>query len=223
VEAASRVNGAAPQADGIFIIGTNPFNRTAATGNHAQDFRWMIDIENDIHPFPVPKHSNRVRPRLTINKGIFYTHHKTNTRFNAHHVQGVPVRPLASVAEVMAARIYLAATGSVDVVIDGEIEDSLPQVAGVQYQLDVFNLCDPSAHPVCDFRPGHPRDERRRNDFFMYYNAISIPPGDQFHLIAAHPTQTSEITGICLGDGEHGTDPAPCGPSGFGRSDTFGT
>lgn len=45
-----RVNGALPGADGLFIIGRNPFER-AGSGNLDNDFRWMIDFEKDIHPY----------------------------------------------------------------------------------------------------------------------------------------------------------------------------
>lgn len=219
-----RVNKAEPSVDRIYIIGNSTFSRTTPAGNHPNDFRWMIDFDLELHPSisPVPKIPARVSPRLTINKGVFYTHHKTNTKFNAHHAQGTPVKPLDSVAEVMAARIYLAVGGSVDVVIDGAVKDTLPQTTGIEYQIDVFNLCDPSPNPQCRYVSGHPTDRTRRNDFFMYYNALSIGAGDQFHLMAVHPTADSEITGICRVDGEHGTDPAPCGGGGFGGSGGFG-
>jgi hypothetical protein len=219
-----RVNNPHPSADGVFIIGGATFDRTGA-GNHPNDFRWMIDFESDLYDTPVPKIPDKVTPRLTINKGVFYAHHTTLTGFNAHPSGGSGAVKLGggSIAEVMAARIYLDAGGSVDVVIDGSTVDTLRQATGLEYQIDVFNLCDPSSHAACRYLPAHPSDKRMRNDFYMYYNAINLTGGlEEYQLMAVFPTQDSDITGICRIEKEHGTDPAPCGPSGFGQSGSFG-
>lgn len=160
---------------------------------------------------------------MKINKGVFYTHHKTLTQFNAHHALGLPVKQLGSVAEVMAARIFLGPGGSVEVFINGGAApvDTLQPTAGVSFQLDVLNLCLPDL-TGCEYRPGHPTDPKKRNDFFTYYNAIDKEEDQRFHLMAVHPILQSNITGICRVADEHGTDPAPCGPTGYGGSGGFG-
>ena len=227
-----RVNGPHPSVNGVFFIGGNSFNR-AAINNHPQDLRWMIDFEStDIHNFVVPKFGNRVTPRLTINKGVFYTHHTTLTKFVALPSSGSgDPKILGSIAEVMAARIYLDASGSVDVIIDGNTEETLSPAAG-EHQIDVFNLCNPATHAGCRYLAAHPTDKKRRNDFYLYYEAINrtgvdengnpVPPVEEFQLMASFPTVDSTITGICRRIGESGTDPAPCGPGGFGGTFPFG-
>ena len=221
-----RVNGSIPEVNGVFVLERDPFIRVG-TGNHPNDFRWMIDFESDLYDVQVPKIPGRVGPRLTIDRGVFYTHHTTLTKFNAHPSTGsgqVKLRG-GSIAEVMAARIYLDAGGSVDVIVDGQLVDTLRQGPGLEYQIDVFNLCSRSSHPDCDYLPAHPTDKTKRNDFYMYYNTINthLRSGgvEEYHLMAVIPTSDSEIRGICKRAPEFGTDPAPCGPVGFRQTFPF--
>jgi len=219
-----RVNKPLPGFDGVFFFGQNPFVRTGAS-NHRNDFRWMIDFESDLYSAPVPKKTGKITPRLGINKGVFYTHQKTLSKFNGVPSSGSGQIKLGggSVAEVMAANIYLAAGGFVEIIIDGVPVDTLSPTTGTSFQVDVFNLCDPSPHPACDFLPAHPTDKRKRNDFYMYYNAVDLSGGlEEYQLMAVlPPAQATPITGICTRPGEHSTDPAPCGPAGFGQTFPF--
>ncbi len=216
------VNKPHPDADGVFRIGKDPFERPKET-NHPQDLRWMIDFERDLYTTVVPKNKTKVSPRLTMKKGVFYTHHKTLAKFNAVPANGVGAVKLGggSVAEVIAARIFLASGGTVNVYIDGTKVNTLDPATGLEFQIDVYNLCDPSSHPLCDYIPAHPTDKKKRNDFFMYYNAIPLARGMQeFHLMPVLPLPEEDppITGICKRADEHGTDPAPCGGTGYGQT-----
>lgn len=220
-----RINNPLPSVNEVYIIGKDPFNRLSAA-THSNDFRWMIDFESELYgdfSVPVGKIPAKVKPRLTINKGIFYTHHKTLTKFNAVPADGKGTIHLggSSIAEVMAARIYLDVGGSVDVIIDDTQVDTLSQTSGTEYQLDVFNLCNDAD---CDYLPAHPTDEKKRNDFHTYYRVISLSTGmDVHHLMAVLPIpgQPNPIIDICSPPPETGSDPAPCGCAGFGKSQTF--
>lgn len=213
-----------PQAgfNDVRVFQRDPFDRTGS-GNHDRDYRWIVDFEVDLYDRVVPKDPGKVKPRMQINAALFYTLHKTSTRFNAHPADGAgPVKMLGNVAEIVAANIYLDAGGRIEVRIDGQLVDTLDQLTGVEYQIDVLNLCDPS-HSGCVFLPGHPSDRKRRNDFFQYFSALKLQMASlvERELVAVPPFQDS-VADICRRPDEQTTDPAPCGPGGYGGSSTFG-
>jgi hypothetical protein len=218
------VNKPHPDADGVFIKGRDPFDRLKPASD-PEDFRWMIDFDRELYPLAhshIVKDAAGVSPRLKMRKGIFYTHQKTVNLFNAVPSTGDPDDIKlggSSIAMVTAARIYLDMGGSVEVHIDGTLVDTLEPTANLEYQLDVYNLCDPIAHPLCDYKPAHPTDKQKRNDFFVYYRALALPPGQpEYHLMAVLPPKKDvPIKGICQRDKEFSSDPAPCGGTGYGE------
>jgi hypothetical protein len=216
------VNKPLPAVDGVFIKGKDPFDRLKSTSD-PQDFRWMVDFEKDLYPTaPVNKDGTKVSPRLIMKKGIFYTHQKTLNTFNGVPSTGVGDVRLGggSVAEVTAARIYLDTGGSVDVFIDNVKVDTLTPAANLEFQIDVYNLCDPSTHPLCEYIPAHPSEKEKRNDFFIYYRAITLGAGEpEYHLMPVLPLKgDNPITGICQRAGEESSDPAPCAGTGYGQT-----
>ena len=210
-----RVTGSIDSIDGVYVFGGTSFDRTATSGNEAQDYRWILDFEVDLYPKVLTKLPDELGPRLTINNGMFYTLRKTNTGFNGHFANGaLPVKSLGNMADITAANIYLKPTGFVEVFIDDDPTPVDTLRPDREHQIDVYNLCR-----TCDFLPAHPSDKTERSDLYLYYEALNLDDTDdiEYEFLAIHPFQDGNAVDLCELD-SHGTDPAPCGPSGYGRS-----
>jgi hypothetical protein len=75
------------------------FNRAADTGD-AQDFRWVLNLKDEVFPHePLPRKNTvgptQFKPKLVFNNGLFYTERKEDTRFTVVKLN-VPVGDLTN-------------------------------------------------------------------------------------------------------------------------------
>jgi hypothetical protein len=207
--------------DGVYVYEKNPnqpFVRADPT-NDPKDFRWILDFEGpDFYPSPLPpltKHAAMLRPSLHIDNGLFYTFYKTRSTFNKRPTKGGSDVPLNNIVDIIGANIYLATTGSVQLIIDGNVTPLSPG-PGESYEIDIFNVCNADL-PGCRFdSQGATKEDR--NDFYVHYHTFDVPAGEQeYELVAANAMPAGSIA-MCGRPPDDLSDPAPCGPGCFGRS-----
>jgi hypothetical protein len=185
----------------------------------------MIDFERDVYPGGVgAKNPSPLRPGVKISNGLFYTLHKTDSQFVLHPPasSGKPDKELGSVAEVVAANIYLQTGGSVTL-SGGPFVLPQPLIAlpGLTYQIDITNNCN-RAKTGCNYNKSANTKEER-NDFYLYYETFTLPANEpEYELICTMPKRPRKDIGICVERHTERailmTDDAPCGAVGFGQS-----
>ena len=87
----------------------NKFDRRKKEQNDEQDFRWFIDLENDIFKDPekvLAVDKNQIEPVFRLQKGVFYTAELTEKPVEIKKGDN-PAEPFGHVARVIAANIKL--------------------------------------------------------------------------------------------------------------------
>ena len=211
--------------DGVYVYEPDPFlplDRLSA-GSDPRDFRWMLDFEGpDLYDVHLEKVSGNVRPSLNMNNGLFYTRQKSESTFRLHSPSGSAF--IGSVAKLVAANIYLALGGDLELKVNGVRLDKLDQATDVTYQVDFTYDCFPVVGH-CHFDPDSGVKESR-NDFYLNHRAFTLPSGvAEKELICVQKVESvpdPELCGnISKAPGET-TDPAPCSGTGFGQSGSHG-
>jgi hypothetical protein len=202
--------------DGTYVFLTDDFDRTQSISDE-RDWRWILDLERDIYPDKkLTKHRNRFKPGLNMNRGLFYTFHRTRSSFKKAPASGTSSpSSLGHVAHVVGANIYLDPFQTATLSIKRETYSFLA-APGLTYQIDIDNSCTD-----CRFNPNGGTKEER-NDFYLYYDLFDVPTGEPvFDLIVETERAPRRPTGICpevTSLSKLSTDPAPCGPAGAGGS-----
>lgn len=193
--------GAAP---GVYAYtGPNHAQFSRSDRDDSQDWRWIIDFEDRMYPQGVRgKRAGTIMPGVKIDNGLFHTHRKTVAHFDLIPEGGGEPIPLNSVAEIVAANIYLAPGGHVRLTGGPVGELTLEQAENRVYEVCINNLCDGSVHPGCDYDSTSDIKEER-NDFFLYYETFNK---------ALNPPEYMLVN---RGNVDPSTDDAPCGAVGY--------
>jgi hypothetical protein len=188
------------------------------------DFRWIMDFESD---YFYGTHLDRIphvySPTLSIPCGLFYTMHKTASKFRTQPATSGPVRDLGSVADIFGANIYVPPGGIVKLLVNDVPYDV--QAPGEVYFL---NHCETGT--ACNPEPNNIQDKHKRSDFYMNYEAFNRngkPEFELFLLYSNPPTGSIATTcesksRILLGDNRAlnrtlvASDEAPCSGTGYG-------
>jgi len=216
------------QLDGTYVYTRGPFTRPDSDNrNDPNDWRWMIDFD-EVNSLGTRVNHEKLGNGVRIDNGLFYTLRKTCAKF-ALRPGGQPDDtkdiPFGSVAQIIAANIYLKPDGMVTL-SGGPFRDPLPLQAGQgeSYQIDIFNDCH-DGQKKCEFTPTHPSKKEERNDFYLYYQIFDPPAPDEYELVLSKPCKKAldidrelKEMGVCEVDRERSTDDAPCGATGFGRT-----
>ncbi|MEK6299976.1 MAG: hypothetical protein AABO41_04585 [Acidobacteriota bacterium] len=219
--------GTVPELDGVYVYALKDFDRKVPDGssskNDKKDFQWVLDFEGaDFYGNKVDKHSKKLRPSLNIDRGLFYTLHRTNSRFKRVKPDGTDPRELGYVAQYVGTDIHLSSGGYVELVVD-KVPIRLDAKENIQYQVDFTNDCVKAGMP-CKFYHTN-SDPTERNDFYLYYDTFKVPGGKQkYELLCWDPQSNTEVPAICP-EGvvyARSTDPAPCGPGVHGASGGLG-
>lgn len=211
------------------------------------DFRLVPDLEGPLfYERRLKKKSGAYKPKMHIKHGTFYTLSSTTKGFRREAPNDA--KPLGKVARIVAANISLNQDGYVALRIGDEevrlapepLSGSPPQ--GKFYIAHFDNSCDQFD---CDYKPKSPKKEKR-NDFYLYYETFEIPSDKEEYEL--HLGQTSaqdeaesgehEVTSPPLADvgvealtfiasaipflEARSNDEAPCGGSGYGKSEGLG-
>jgi hypothetical protein len=211
--------------DGVYVYEPDPFRPLdrIGTSSDPQDFRWMLDFEGpDLYDVHLEKVTASVRPSLNVNNGLFYTRQKSESKFVLHSPSGNAF--IGSVCKLLAANIYLAVGGDVEIKVDGSRLAKLDHAANVTYQVDFVYDCFPvTGH--CDFDPDSNVKEMR-NDFYLNHRAFTLPNGvAEKELICVQKgvsVRDPQLCGDISKGPEETTDPAPCTGTGFGQSGGHG-
>jgi hypothetical protein len=172
-----------------------------------QDWRWIIDFEDKMYPAGVKgKNKAAMEPGITVNNGLFHTNRRTHAHFELRPEAGggAPII-LNSVAEVMAANIYLAAEGFVGITGGPVGERRLDFAPNRTFRVNILNLCDGNANASCDYHSVS-LDKKRRNDFFLHYETFDPEQNQPEYML------------INRGGRDEATDDAPCGGVGYSGS-----
>lgn len=210
--------------DGTYVFAKGTFSRTAAS-NDDRDWRWIMDFEGpDFYQRRLDKDVLKYTP-LTINNGLFYTFHKTKSRFETQY-NSSRVTDLSHIAMIIGANIYLKPGGSVSIMLGGVPLPPLVAIPGFTYDIVVRNDCRKRL-AACDFEPHHLSDRTRRNDFYLYYDLFS-PPLEQELDLYCYDIQEPQVLSKTARETDFFrakssplweillTDPAPCAPTGSG-------
>lgn len=214
--------------DGIFVF--KPTTSDPKDYSAVPDFEDIKFYGEVLGENPLDKNPEVMTPRVVINNGLVYCHRITKTKFKSQpEGGGGREKDLGSVADIVVIGVFLKPDGKIKLKNDGadiklkigdkEISEITPDI---HIQVDVLNRCDKSKDE-CKHRPGS-RIKERRNDFFLYYLAFRKPSRQPELMLRAKPRFEADepLEGICHLIGEDTSDPAPCGPGGFGNSTGLG-
>jgi hypothetical protein len=204
VEGSAFPGGVAPGVYAYTGPGHAQFARNPTDDRH--DWRWMIDFEDKMYPGGVKgKIPAAIAPGVNINNGLFYTLKRTLAQFDLiPETGGGAIIPLNSVAEVVAADIYLTTDGFVQLTGGPVGNRKLDFVPNRFYEVTITNLCDGNAHAACKYK-GNASTKQERNDFFLHYETFDPALNQPEYMLVKRG----------LGDA---TDDAPCGGVGYGGS-----
>jgi len=213
--------------DGIFIF--KPTTRDPRDYSAVPDFEDEKFYGDVLGGRPLDKIPTVMTPRVLINNGLVYCHRITKTKFKSQPEGGGPEKHPDSMADIVAIGVFLKTGGKIKLKNEGD--DIKLKIDGkeiseitsdIHIQVDVLNRCDKSKDD-CKHRAGSLIKERR-NDFFLYYLAFKKPSRQPELMLRAKPPfeKEEELEGICHLIGEDTSDPAPCGPGGFGNSTGLG-
>jgi hypothetical protein len=185
---------------------------------HESDFRNVPDLEGpDWYKKDLEPQRDVYDPKLIVENGLFYTHKRTTSTFRRQTSDGNDVLEVGGIADYIGTNIYLKPGGEVKLTVGAQPPISLPQAAGVQYEIQFYNHCFnklKSKDCAGEFKPYHLTDKTERNDFYMNYEALQNPQADEYLLVIAArgPRSAPEI----CGSPGRATDEAPCAGVGFG-------
>lgn len=186
---------------------------------HENDFRWVPNLEGPAWYDQVLPRKQVHDPVLKVRNGLFYTLMKTLSTFRRQKFDGSSdVLYLGSIAEYVAANIYLETGGQVSLALPSRTIP-LPQAANVTYEVHFMNHClkKGTSTPCDDFKPYH-TDKTERSDFYMHFDGIDLPASSELELVVAQGATGSgpEICG-----GSKASDEAPCSAAGYGGRGGF--
>ncbi|HVG19299.1 MAG TPA: hypothetical protein VNI02_09605 [Blastocatellia bacterium] len=222
--------------DGVYVYEKGGFIRPdppddAGNANDTRDWRWVIDFERDVYTAPVSNvDADAVTPSVAINKAIFSTFSRTESRFSlVPAVAGGSDQELGRIAHLIAANIYLKpGEGKVVLKIGRRPPITLEAEPNTRYEINITNDCNEGVSPACAFDRGSPRANNRhlrkeeRNDFYLYYDIFDPPVGEpEFELVRTARPPALRIEGLIsekIKDDLMSTDEAPCGGSTNGQS-----
>ena len=176
-------------------IGTHTFPRDIyrgdfdRLGNDAdpEDFRWIMDLQGrDFHGAALrlkrgagDPATARLRPRITVTHGVFYTVEKTPDTFMRHPRRGDATRPknIGKIADKVGADIICVPdAGVVKLTVGAETLELVRFVDGkaFRYQIDISNLCrSDGPGPRCP-------TTSTESDFPLYYKVAEDEDGVEF-------------------------------------------
>ena len=189
---------------------------------HESDFRNVPNLEGpDWYNSDLNAQADVHNPKLIVENGLFYTHQRTTSTFRRQTSEGNDVLEVGSIANYIGANIYLKPGGQVKLTVGAQVI-TLPQVAGVKYEVQFYNHCFnklKNKDCVNEFKPYHLTDKTERNDFYMNYEGLHHPPPVEYLLVIAAKGPGSSPD-ICGRPGR-ATDEAPCAGVGFGGREGF--
>jgi hypothetical protein len=174
--------------------------------NDKLDFRWMLDLEDHIYDHEVNKIPGCYVPKFQITHGIFRADELTPGKFKLVGKVSGRKRETRQLVDGMAANIYLKAGDGARLTWGGQTETFM---AGKKYKIYFTNLCQHDGR-LCEFSPHSPY-EIERNDFHFYFETFNIDATEEKFMLMMH-----EPPAVA------GTDDAPCGQLGYGRSSGLG-
>jgi hypothetical protein len=194
-----------------------------------KDFRWMMDLESDyFHGISLEKKPSVFKPILSVPCGLFYTHHKTGSRFRVQPAEGPPVNDLGNVADILAANVYVTLGASVELRVNDQ-----PHAIQAPGEVHFNNHCHSGS--ACTPQPHNLQDRRKRSDFYMNYEAFDRKTEPEYQLYLLHtgtpnpPEGTSCKEYRILTEDRHAADreviflndEAPCTGTGYGGGGGF--
>lgn len=204
---------------------------------HAQDFRWLIDIEHLHGDLSLDKEDDCFLPRLFFKQGVFYTLTQTKQTYTAVPEGSGKSESLGIVSHWTAAGLDCdPIKGELVLTFDERYSKRWP-VRDQRLFVIVQNHCEPSDSKWCQGNPGD-------TDFDLYYEALEPDSYKVKHKVIADsrlspPDLDSiedqdlllalELAGYVrsvIRDGKKkfeivSTNEAPCGRTGFGYSDSL--
>ena len=188
-----------------------------------KDFRWIIDFESHYlyrkhQPATLEKKQNVYSPVLTVEKGIFYTLHKTGSTFLARSEDCKYFSDLGNVADYIGANIYVK-SGGVTVNVDGA--EFTVQAPGEIY-FDNHCMNEDNEEMKCNFDP-ESTDKKKRSDFFLNYKAFDRKTHPEYHLHLLQKNAPVVLDVICersryekMIEEKKLNDESPCSAAGYG-------
>lgn len=211
------------------------------------DFRLVPDLEGpQFYDRRLKKRSGAYKPKMHIKHGTFFTLLPTTREFRRESPNDE--KKLGKIARIVGTSISLKPEGYVALRIGDEelrlspeeLSESPPQ--GKFYLALFDNSCD---QRECNYDWKSAKKEKR-NDFYLYYETIEIPPDKEEYELRLGGTSTEakeeskerEVANPPLADAgvkaltfmaglipfleEFANDEAPCGGSGYGKSGGVG-
>jgi hypothetical protein len=220
-----------PEKRGVhFFHPTSPFKRDSG---HEKDFRWIVDLESSEFYGPangrrrLTKLGDTVKPRFTVNNGVFYTQQRTRCTFQRQNTAGGSVIPMGLIASAIGLDITIApgVRNFADISLPGGY--STRMTAEKRYDIFFLNLCNRA--DCVDETSTNPE---RQNDFHHYLSTIRgesplfLMPWQA--CFASHdPTledlelpSTPRLVPVPFKP--FGSDRAPCASAGFGGGGGLG-
>lgn len=182
-----------------------------------RDFRWIMDFESDyFYGAHLDRKKEVYMPTLSVPCGLFYTLHKTASTFRAQPPAGPHYSDLGSVADVLAANIYVRPGRSIKLVINDT--DYYIDAPGEVYFL---NHCHGGS--ACTPEPNNVQNKKERSDFYLNFEAFHLNSGDEeYELYLLHGHRPTRIVTVCKEltprklEERRLSDEAPCSGTGFG-------
>ena len=157
------------------------------TNADPEDFRWIMDLQGrDFHGAALKLKramgdptTARLRPRITVPHGVFYTLDKTPDTFMRHPRTGDSTRPkdIGKIADKVGADIVCVPDGGVVNLTVGGHTCELTRFKDEQafrYRIDISNLCRTEGPgPRCPTNP-------TESDFPLYYKVAEDEDGIEF-------------------------------------------
>jgi hypothetical protein len=199
-------------APGVYVY-TGPrhaqFNRD--DDDDERDWRWMIDFEDRVYPEGVQGVIwEAIQPGITIDNGLFHTYLRTDSQFDLVPEGGGADIPLNSIAQQVAANIYLAPGGTVQLTGGPVGNRVLTHEKNRTYEVYISNLCNGKNNASCDY-DSNAGTKKGRNDFFLHYETFNRPLArPEYMLIKRADSMNKLLAELFI------MDDAPCGSVGYG-------
>ena len=184
------------------IYGTE-FDRLSSTAD-PEDFRWIMDLQGrDFHGAALrlkrgagDPTTARLRPRITIPHGTFYTLEKTPDTFMRQPRTGDATRPLdiGKIADKVGADIVCVPDAGIVTLTVGEHTCELTRLIdehAFRYRIDITNVCRTDGPgPRCPTQP-------TESDFPLYYKVAEDEDGIEFdvrnHYVLTDPRGRTSV------------------------------
>ena len=155
-----------------YLVAKPRFVRAKDKGDD-HDFRWVLDIQKEVHKEPLKERKNGgpfgLRPKLTFSNGLFYTEKKEQLRFALAPIP--PARDdfnmLGKIAFIVAADITCPPKKGNRVVLKDKANriQKLPWKPNIRYEIKINNTCT------------LPNDDQTGTDFTIYSKVLEPVSG----------------------------------------------